>query len=78
MMVTGCGTYVPEIQEIPGADSERLVQAIVGSIKCEIKDAIVWVINDDQQNSPNFKQPRNADWLLDWGQISLQVNEQAQ
>ena len=47
MMVTGCGTYVPEIQEIPGADSERLVQAIVGSTKCEIKDAIVWVINDD-------------------------------
>ena len=79
-MVAGCGTYVPEIQEIPGADSERLVQAIVGSIKCEIKDAIVWVINDDRTNALTYAQPINTNWLLDWGaqiQVTLQVNEQS-
>jgi hypothetical protein len=80
LMVAGCGTYVPEIQEIPGADSERLVQAIVGSIKCEIKDAIVWVINDDRTNALTYAQPINTNWLLDWGaqiQVTLQVNEQS-
>ena len=79
-MVAGCGTYVPAIQEIPGADSERLVQAIVGSIKCEIKDAVVWLINDDRTNALLYKQPRTTDWLLDWGaqvQVTLQVNEQS-
>jgi len=80
LMLAGCGTYVPEIQEIPGADSERLVQAIVGSIKCEIRDAVVWVINDDRTNALLYKQPRNTDWLLGWGaqlQLTLQVNEQS-
>lgn len=80
LMVAGCGTYVPEIQEIPGADSQRFVQAIVASIKCEIKDAVVWVINDDRRNATTLKQSLNADWLLSWGaqiQVTLQVNEQS-
>jgi hypothetical protein len=80
LMISGCGTYVPEIQEIPGADAQRFVQAIVGSIKCEIKDAVVWVINDDQTNAITYKQQKFADWLLGWGaqiQLTLQVNEQS-
>jgi hypothetical protein len=80
----GCGTYVPEIQEIPGnqADSELLVNAIVGSIRCELKDAVAYIINYDAElaSDPQHPQPRQADWLLSWGaqlQISLTEDEQS-
>ena len=80
----GCGTYVPEIQEIPGnqADSELLVNAIVGSIRCELKDAVAYVINYDAELARDARppQPRQADWLLGWGaqlQVSLTEDEQS-
>jgi hypothetical protein len=46
LMLGGCGTYVPEIQENPWAsDPDRLVVAIVGSIHCELRNAITDIVN---------------------------------
>ena len=42
LLLAGCGTYVPGIQEFPGdsADGQRLVTAIVRNVKCEVRDAL--------------------------------------
>jgi hypothetical protein len=42
LLLAGCGTYVPDIQEFPGdsADGQRLVTAIVRNVKCEVQDAL--------------------------------------
>jgi hypothetical protein len=39
-VTTGCGTYVPDIKEIPGTPGQTqiLVKAILDSIRCEIKN----------------------------------------
>lgn len=84
LMLGGCGTYVPEIQEqiIPGdqAAGQLFVQAIVRSIHCEIKDAVTSVIGYEDEDAKKFHRPSQADWLLDWGaqmQITLTVDEQS-
>jgi hypothetical protein len=48
LLLTNCGTYVPEIQEPPfGQGAQReLVQAIVTSVHCEVSNAIVDLYND--------------------------------
>jgi hypothetical protein len=86
LTVAGCGTYVPEIQEnywYP--DPNRLVEAIIQSIHCEIRNAVTAVINEDRWNYWNslhstYPQPLQAAWLNDWGaqmQITLSVDEQS-
>ena len=42
LLLAGCGTYVPNIQEFPGDSTtgNQLVQAIVTNIKCELQDAL--------------------------------------
>jgi hypothetical protein len=82
LMLAGCGTYVPEIQEIPGdqAAGQALVQAIAASIHCEIKDAVTDVIARDAEGVKQRLHPPLADWLLGWGaqvQITLTVDEQS-
>jgi hypothetical protein len=73
----GCGTYVPEIQENPWAyDPDRLVVAIVGSIHCELKNAVTYIINSDL----NSGFPPRAGWLNDWGAqvaLTLTIDEQS-
>jgi hypothetical protein len=44
-MLTGCGTYVPGIPEFalqPGS-TQRLVQVILDSIHCEIKNSVEFI-----------------------------------
>jgi hypothetical protein len=82
LLLTGCGTYVPEIQEISSdqADGQLLVQAIVRSIHCEIKDAVTYVIAGDEEDAKKMHRPPLADWLLGWGaqiQITLTIDEQS-
>ena len=82
LMLTGCGTYVPNIQENPWAsDPNRLVAAIVTSIHCEIINAVVYVINADRANYwSNPQQGLKADWLNKWGaqiQITLTTDERS-
>ena len=70
LTLAGCGTYVPNIQENPWSyEAQRLVQAITGSINCEIRKAVFNVITS---NTPE------ADWLKSWGaqvQIQLTIDE---
>jgi hypothetical protein len=73
-MLGGCGTYVPSIQEI-GDDTNGLllVQAIIESIHCELRNAATQIYWDDQ----TVKQKRGA-WVTEyfdkWGaQVQLQL-----
>jgi hypothetical protein len=72
LVLSGCGTSVPEIQENPWSHgAEALVQAIAYSIHCELRNSIVDVKVTDEK----FK-PKNgrliAEWLDDWGaQVTL-------
>jgi hypothetical protein len=42
LLLAGCGTYVPDIQEFPGDSraGSQLVTAILTNIKCELRDAL--------------------------------------
>jgi len=81
----GCGTYVPSIQENPWSlEAERLVQAIAGSIHCEIRRSVFNVINSNRAaywgavRRGERPPPPEAEWLEDWGaqiQIQLTVDE---
>lgn len=44
-LLTGCGTYVPGIQEPPGdaADEQALINSIVHNVKCELRDSFAAV-----------------------------------
>jgi hypothetical protein len=81
LMLGGCGTYVPEIQENPWAsDPDRLVVAIVGSIHCELRNAVTYVINSDRWRCWKRGLPLAANWLNDWGTqvtITLTTDEQS-
>lgn len=64
LLLGGCGTYVPNIQEFPGdtVDGQLFVQKIVQNINCEITDAVRYVVEQDK------KLPRRtAAWFEDWG-----------
>lgn len=70
----GCGTYVPNIQEI-GNDTqgEDLIKAIVGSIHCDLRKAVYTVIgNDNNDAARDNRGNRYAAFLDNWGvQMSL-------
>lgn len=75
----GCGTYVPNIQEIPGrpGSEQLLVNAIVQSIHCEIKNAVTYVINQDK-SLEKINGARTASWFDNWGAagvLTLTVSE---
>lgn len=64
LSLSGCGTYVPNIQEFPGdtVDGQLFVQKIVQNINCEITEAVRYVIEQDK------KLPRRtAPWFDNWG-----------
>jgi hypothetical protein len=72
MMIGGCGTYVPEIQENPFASvKERsdFIQAIARNVRCEVQDAVVDLYASQRDIDP---QNRNLKWFDSWAaQISL-------
>jgi hypothetical protein len=78
--LAGCGTYVPAIQEI-GDDhkGEILIQEIVSSIRCEIRNALAQIYWDDVNSSKGTR--RRAAFLDDWGaqvQLTLTIKENTQ
>jgi hypothetical protein len=89
-MLTGCGTYVPGIPEFAlEASTQRLVQVILDSIHCEIKNSIQWVVRKDieyaekiaiAEGAPPYDREkyRSAKWFDDWGlqgALTLTVKE---
>jgi hypothetical protein len=83
LLVGACGTYVPEIQEVSNLSetgqvlsvgtSQLLVQAIVDSIHCELRNAVTNVIDEDKSVAKlNPGGRRSAAWLDKWvAQIGL-------
>src|SRR6266571_8837484 len=65
----GCGTYVPEIQDFgDSVEGQRLVQAIIFNITCELRDAVT----DLRDENPG------GTFLDSWGiqtTLSLTIDE---
>jgi hypothetical protein len=73
-MLGGCGTYVPSIQEI-GDDTNGLllVQAIIESIHCELRNSVTQIYWDDQTVKKR-RGTRVAEYFDKWGaQVQLQL-----
>ena len=81
LLVTGCGTYVPGLEEPLSSrvDGQLLVQSIVQNIDCEIRNAIGDIIRRDKEEvRSGFRTRRQTAWLDNWGvqsSLTLQVNE---
>ena len=80
IILVGCGTYVPAIQEGSGDDAAGaiLVHAIVDSTHCEIRNAVTTVINNDKEAAPHNRGIRHAAFLDDWAAqvtLNLQIEE---
>lgn len=77
LMLAGCGTYVPEIQEFPSspAQGQLLVHSIVQNVTCEVQNAVYDVINDDKNDfRTKAIDQRRTSWLDTWGvQITLNL-----
>jgi hypothetical protein len=81
LTLAGCGLRVPEVQENPWSlEAQRLVQAIAGSIHCEIRRSVFNVITSNRAaywaavRGGGRPPPPEADWLTDWGaQIQIQL-----
>lgn len=81
-VLSGCGTVVPEIQELPGSpnDGDLLVQAIVRKVHCEVQDAVQDVISRDADAAARGANggKRLLAWLDTWGaqvQLNLTIVE---
>ncbi len=81
LLVAGCGTYVPGLEEplSSPADGQLLVQSIVQNIDCEVRNAIGDIIRQDKKDvQTGFAKSRKTAWLDNWGvqtALTLQVNE---
>jgi hypothetical protein len=78
-ILTGCGTYVPEIQEFPAPSGALLVKEIVRNVHCEVKRAVTKVIEQDKELA-KINGRRLAPWLDKWGvqiQLTLQIDEKS-
>jgi hypothetical protein len=80
-VLSGCGTYVPSIHDfsIKAGEGPRFVQAIVESIHCELRRAIVGIIDQDKKLAESNGK-RTADWFDRWGVqigLTLQADEKS-
>jgi hypothetical protein len=73
-VITGCGLYVPEIQDFGDKVSgQQLVHSITYNVTCEVQDAIYKIYN-------NPDHPVKSTFLDTWGvqiALSLQVEEKS-
>jgi hypothetical protein len=83
--VSGCGTYVPDLQEFWGTpeDATIKVNKIAGQVVCELHRAVQRVFKDNETNYPTFvaapghppPKPHNLDWFYKWSvQVNLKLN----
>jgi len=65
----GCGTFVPELSDWPNntdQGSDLMVQAIVRSIRCELRNAVTTAVDDDIAASKHG-QKTYSNFLENWG-----------
>ncbi|MGA2891377.1 MAG: hypothetical protein ABSE22_00820 [Xanthobacteraceae bacterium] len=83
--LSGCGTYVPDIQEFWGTpeDATFKVNKIAGQVVCELRRAVQEVYSENEHNPvvlvppPGQKAPphRTLKWLDSWKvQVNLKLN----
>lgn len=83
VVLNGCGTYVPEIQEFWGSSTEttKKVQAISLQVKCELSNAISGVIRRNLAATGIPKPPPpSLGWLASWSglvTLNLTVDEKS-
>lgn len=80
--LTGCGLFVPEIQEDPFAPGHAvlMVQAIVQSVHCEMGNALKDVRKYDLETAVKYHQKPITDFLLHWGTemtLTLTIDEKS-
>jgi len=67
-LLSSCGTYVPDVQDVPGGDGRLLIKAIVDSIHCELTNSVQAVVGQDVDLAKKLNQgQRTASWLDKWG-----------
>jgi hypothetical protein len=78
--VSGCGSFVPEIEEFwaEPADVSVKVNAIAGQVQCELRDALLYLLEQDVRVAklnprlPDGKLDLKLSWLLNWSaQVTL-------
>jgi hypothetical protein len=83
LLLTGCGTSVPEQQDFPmtATQGQILVNEIIKNVSCEVYDAINYVYNQDaitqEANKDHFS---SAKFLDNWGAqltLTLKVEEKS-
>lgn len=74
LALCGCGTYVPNIRPLSYSptDGIELVRGITQSIECELRRAVVEVIDADIRVAALNQGIRSAPWIDGWGvQLAL-------
>src|SRR5688500_4930328 len=76
VLLGGCGTYVPNIAEGSGKGLDILLEnAIIQSIHCELRNAVVATLAEDKLSEKPF-----ADFLYDWAvqaTLTLTIEEKS-
>lgn len=78
-LLSGCGTYVPEIQEFYEAPHgvATMIDAIVNQVQCEVQTGVQFLILDDidaaeAAKGAGLNQGRSLSWLDTWAaQVTL-------
>jgi hypothetical protein len=78
--LAGCGLYVPEIQESPlnPSGGQLLVKAIINSIHCEVKNAVLYVLGP--KGVPQDLSRQQGAFMNNWGMqmaLTLTVEEKS-
>jgi hypothetical protein len=84
LLLAGCGTYVPDIQEFWGTpdDTNKKVSAVTGQVVCELRRAVQKVVTEGPvvfERRPGDPPPppqRGFDWFINkWAvQVTLNLN----
>jgi hypothetical protein len=81
-LLSGCGLFVPEIQENPFAPGHAvlMVQAIANSVHCEMGNALKDVLIADLETAKKYHQKPITEFLLRWGTemtLTLTIDEKS-
>jgi hypothetical protein len=85
LLLPGCGTYVPDIQEFWGTplDATYKVNKISAQVVCELRKAVQHVVYDNEHNSPQFvaapgapppPKPRDLSWFVNKWSAQVTLN----
>lgn len=80
LVTSGCGTYVPNIADLPlnASGNLELISNVVASIRCELSQSVRKIIKEDLENSGGKNDLRTALWIESWAvniTLSLTVTE---